>query len=67
MILLTDATRSGLADGDCPLCLKQQAGARAFRQAIDAVIQGVKVSDYAEENEFREHSYMLQDEATKVL
>nr|MDO8098133.1 RuBisCO large subunit C-terminal-like domain-containing protein [Candidatus Njordarchaeota archaeon] len=27
------------------------AGARAFRQAIDAVMAGVKVSDYAEEHE----------------
>jgi ribulose 1,5-bisphosphate carboxylase large subunit-like protein len=26
-------------------------GARAFRQAIDAVMQGIKVSDYAEEHE----------------
>ncbi|WXG47762.1 MAG: RuBisCO large subunit C-terminal-like domain-containing protein [Candidatus Atabeyarchaeum deiterrae] len=27
------------------------AGARAFRQAIDAVMQGTKVSEYAEEHE----------------
>lgn len=27
------------------------AGARAFRQAIDAVMQGIKVADYAEEHE----------------
>jgi hypothetical protein len=27
------------------------AGARAFRQAIDAVMQGIKDSDYAEEYE----------------
>jgi hypothetical protein len=27
------------------------AGAHAFRQAIDAVMQGIKFSDYAEEHE----------------